>query len=677
MLNFGGFRLQSGFEYDVDIYDEEISTEVFSFKESLRARYRELKHSIALLKRSPLFVFGFFTIMFLVALAVFAPFITNFGPSEYAIDDILHVNYVKEPPGWKDLVTKQIAWSESNVLTADFGLDSNIAVRSCIIDLNNDSLKDILVGTNTSQLLFYENIGSDDPINPNAWTLNESYSFPPIPEEITGLVSPAAGDLNNDKVNDLIIGGNNGILYQSLNLGTPSTANWTDFVIVKNVNEVNIAFSGQVHPTLIDYNHDNQTDLVVGSTDYLIHVYLYVSEYDIWTKTYKKGFEEQITMPKDVKNRRLSLAGKYLSGGSWSDTPLGNGSVRINFIHLKTDSIKYWDIVVIFDSGHYEFFTAMDIVANPNYVMLDKSKPSVQFDFPVVEAKPNMDFLFYDYIITVRGGNLTSETEINQSDIIEGGENETTIIKLNRIIEFRPGGDVVFSFQFLEQDGRIHYFGTDQQGGDIYSRCIWALQTDLILAIWVVAIAVVIGTIIGAIAGYFGGWIDQLIMRITDVFFAFPGLILAMAIAAALGRSMFNLSIALIAVWWAGYARIARGQVISEKSRLYVEAAKAVGLGNSRIIFRHVLPNSIYPLLVAATLDLGGVVLTAAGLSFIGFGANPGDAELGRMIADGRDYFIKTPWLVFFPGFFIFLIVLAFNLIGDGIRDVMDPKLRR
>ncbi|UCE12810.1 MAG: ABC transporter permease subunit [Candidatus Heimdallarchaeota archaeon] len=665
--------MQSGFEYDVDIYDEEIPSEVFSFKESLRARFRELRHSVSLLKRSPLFIFGFFTIMFLVALAVFAPFITNFGPSEFAIDDILHVNYIKQPPGWRDKVTKQIAWSEINDLSTDFGIDPNLAVRSCIVDLNNDSLEDILVGTNSSQLLFYENIGSDDPVNPNKWTLSSTLTFPTIPENITGLVSPAAGDINNDSVTDVVIGGNDGKIYQTLNNGTPGSPEWTDFSLMYDIDGEELRYAGQAHPTLVDYNHDNQTDLVIGSSDYAIDVYLW--EYDVFQRAW--GFELQSNMPKDIKNRKLSLDGSYGSGGEWVDTPLGSGSVRVNFIHIKPDSVKYWDIAVIFDSGDYEFFTATDIVSNPNYVMLDKSKPSARFDFPIVEAEISFDFLFYDYIIDVSAGNITFETEVNQSEFIEGGENQTEIIKLSRLLEFKPGGTVVYSFQFLEEDGRVHYFGTDQQGGDIYSRCIWALQTDLILAIWVVAIAVVIGTIIGAIAGYFGGWIDQLIMRITDVFFAFPGLILAMAIAAALGRSMFNLSIALIAVWWAGYARIARGQVISEKSRLYVEAARAVGLGNSRIIFRHVLPNSIYPLLVAATLDLGGVVLTAAGLSFIGFGANPGDAELGRMIADGRDYFIKSPWLVFFPGFFIFLIVLAFNLIGDGIRDVMDPKLRR
>jgi len=150
-----------------------------------------------------------------------------------------------------------------------------------------------------------------------------------------------------------------------------------------------------------------------------------------------------------------------------------------------------------------------------------------------------------------------------------------------------------------------------------------------------------------------------------------------MTIAAALGRNLTNLTIALIIVWWPAYARLIRGQVLSEREKLYVEAARAVGAPTRRIIFRHVLPNSIYPLLVNATLDLGGVILTAAGLSFIGFGAGAGIAEWGRMIADGRNYLFQSPWLATFPGLAILLSALAMNLVGDGLRDVLDPRLRR
>jgi peptide/nickel transport system permease protein len=150
-----------------------------------------------------------------------------------------------------------------------------------------------------------------------------------------------------------------------------------------------------------------------------------------------------------------------------------------------------------------------------------------------------------------------------------------------------------------------------------------------------------------------------------------------MTIAAALGRNLTNLTIALIIVWWPGYARLVRGQVLSEREKLYVEAARAAGASRSRVIFRHVLPNSIYPLLVNATLDLGGVILTAAGLSFIGFGAGAGIAEWGRMIADGRNYMFQSPWMATFPGLAILLSSLSLNLVGDGLRDVLDPRLRR
>ena len=229
----------------------------------------------------------------------------------------------------------------------------------------------------------------------------------------------------------------------------------------------------------------------------------------------------------------------------------------------------------------------------------------------------------------------------------------------------------------LQPPSSQHVFGTDESGGDIFSRIIWASQLDLAIAVTVVGTAMAIGSAMGAASGYLGGKIDEVMMRITDIFLAFPALILAMTIAAALGRNLTNLTIALIAVWWPAYARLIRGQVLSEREKLYVEAARAVGAPTRRIIFRHVLPNSIYPLLVNATLDLGGVILTAAGLSFIGFGAGAGIAEWGRMIADGRNYLFQSPWMATFPGLAILLSALAMNLVGDGLRDVLDPRLRR
>jgi len=220
-------------------------------------------------------------------------------------------------------------------------------------------------------------------------------------------------------------------------------------------------------------------------------------------------------------------------------------------------------------------------------------------------------------------------------------------------------------------------FGTDTTGGDIFSRVIWAARLDLAIALTVVISAIIIGSILGAVSGFLGRAFDEILMRITDVFLAFPALILAMAVAAALGRNLTNLTIALIVVWWPTYARLIRGQVLAEKEKLYVDAARAVGAKPTRIIFRHVLPNAIFPIIVQATLDLGGVILTAAGLSFIGFGAGAGVAEWGLMIADGRSYLFQSPWIATFPGLAILFSSLGLNLVGDGLRDVLDPRLRR
>ncbi len=224
----------------------------------------------------------------------------------------------------------------------------------------------------------------------------------------------------------------------------------------------------------------------------------------------------------------------------------------------------------------------------------------------------------------------------------------------------------------------IHYWGTDDTGGDIFSRILWAAQLDLRISISVVAVAVIVGVLIGAIAGYFGGILDELVMRVTDIFFAFPGLVLAMAIVMAVGqRNMDSIAIALIVTWWPTYARLVRGQVLSEREKLYVEAARSVGARDSRIILFHIIPNTIQPLIVQATMDTGAVLLTAAGLAFIGFGPPAGVAEWGYMISIGQLYFTSNVWPVFFPGMAILLVSLAFNLVGDGIRDILDPKLRR
>lgn len=222
-----------------------------------------------------------------------------------------------------------------------------------------------------------------------------------------------------------------------------------------------------------------------------------------------------------------------------------------------------------------------------------------------------------------------------------------------------------------------HFFGTDDIGGDIFSRVLYGYRLDIAISSGVVVVAVIFGGVLGSIAGFLGGRIDEGLMRVTDIFLSIPSLILAMSIAVVLGRSVFNLELALTITWWPAYARLIRGQVIVEKQKLYVDAVRACGIGSSRILFKHILPNSIYPILVKATLDFGAAILTTAALSFLGFGVEPGAAELGRMVADGRQFVFSAPWIVSAPGLAIFVLCLGFNLMGDGLRDILDPRLRR
>lgn len=221
-----------------------------------------------------------------------------------------------------------------------------------------------------------------------------------------------------------------------------------------------------------------------------------------------------------------------------------------------------------------------------------------------------------------------------------------------------------------------HLLGTDQLGRDVLSRIIYGARISLTVGLVVVITASIFGTLVGLIAGYFGGFVDNALMRVTDIFFAFPSLILAMAIAGALGPSVENAMIAIAVVTWPVYARLVRGQVLQLREREFVQAAESTGASGARIIRKHLLPNSLSPLLVQSSFDLGGAILIAAGLSFIGFGAQPPLAEWGVMIADGRKNISVYPLLPFFPGLAILLTVGAFNLIGDGLRDALDPRLR-
>ena len=228
-----------------------------------------------------------------------------------------------------------------------------------------------------------------------------------------------------------------------------------------------------------------------------------------------------------------------------------------------------------------------------------------------------------------------------------------------------------------------HPFGTTEGQYDLYYGIIWGTRTAFRVSLVVIAISVAVGLVLGGISGYYGGRIDEVVMRVTDVFLAFPGLVLAVVVVAVLGRSLDNVMIAIAIVNWPVYARLLRGDILGVRSRDFVEAARAMGGSDFRIIFRHVIPNSIYPFLVFGSLDVGLIVLTAAALSFLGLGAEVGYADWGMLINLSRNWILGAPgnpfaywYVVIFPGAAIFLFVLGWNLLGDAFRDILDPRLR-
>ncbi|WP_273692159.1 ABC transporter permease [Ketogulonicigenium vulgare] len=221
------------------------------------------------------------------------------------------------------------------------------------------------------------------------------------------------------------------------------------------------------------------------------------------------------------------------------------------------------------------------------------------------------------------------------------------------------------------------WFGTNAIGQDIFSLVVIGSRVSLFSGIAVVIISIIVGTFLGAIAGYCGGWIDEVIMRLTDLMLTIPSLILAMAVAAALGSGTFNMIVAIALTWWPSYARLVRGEVISRKEDQFVTAARALGAGWQRILFRHILPNITSPIVVKASLDMGFAILTVASLGFVGIGVKPPTPEWGTLLSGARSYMPTYWWTAVAPGLAIFFAVFAFNLLGDGLRDVLDPKARR
>lgn len=228
----------------------------------------------------------------------------------------------------------------------------------------------------------------------------------------------------------------------------------------------------------------------------------------------------------------------------------------------------------------------------------------------------------------------------------------------------------------LQPPSVAHWFGTDSLGRDIFSRVLAALPIDALVSFTVVISALVLGLVMGSLAGYRGGLVEEVIMRITDIFLAFPGLVLALAIAIDLGPNTYNSILALTPVWWPYYTRLARGEALNLKSQDFVIASRAVGQRTRHIVLRHIIPGILPVMLVYATLDVGNVLITFSVLSFIGVGAQPPAPELGLMVVEDQQYLLQAPWVVLAPSLVIFAIAIGYSMFGDKLRDALDPRVR-
>jgi len=221
-----------------------------------------------------------------------------------------------------------------------------------------------------------------------------------------------------------------------------------------------------------------------------------------------------------------------------------------------------------------------------------------------------------------------------------------------------------------------HYLGTDQLGRDVFSRMLHGAKVSLSVGFVAVAISILIGILVGAVAGYYGGWVDSLLMRFVDIMLCFPSFFLILTVVALLGPSLFKVMVVIGITSWMGTSRFVRAEFLSLRERDFVQAAKALGVRDPRIIFRHILPNALAPVFVTATLDVASAILVEAGLSFLGFGVQPPAPSWGNILTEGRTYIFDAWWLTVFPGLAILITVLSFNLAGEGLRDALDPRLR-
>lgn len=242
------------------------------------------------------------------------------------------------------------------------------------------------------------------------------------------------------------------------------------------------------------------------------------------------------------------------------------------------------------------------------------------------------------------------------------------------LTRYEPVG-MFASERFLPPSAQ-YWVGTDHLGRDVFTRIVYGARISLLIAISVSSLSAIIGLIMGGIAGFFGGWVDEALMRVTDIFQSFPWLIFAMAVALVIGPNLVNGMLSLSFIWWPGYARLVRGQVLATKSKEFVQAAHALGATNLRIFLRHVLPNSMGPYIVLLTIGAGRVILATSTLSFIGLGAQPPTPEWGVMVSDGRTLLFDAWWMATFPGLAILITAVGFNLLGDGLRDLLDPKAK-